>query len=523
MSSHDALETRSAALTGESSSAELSGSLGRPPGSEAPSWGPWTPRRQLRGTRPAHDPSRAGLAEGNPGRAGARYALRRRMLVVADVIAATTAFVLAVPALGSDSLGIGALFAIAMVVPVCKLAGLYDRDEHLLHKTTLDEAPALARVAALYTLLAFMAGETIVSGTFGREQALFLWGFLFLSMLLLRSLCRRLAGTLVGGERCVVVGSADAAHGLNAKLERCVGTRATIVGRVPLNTTDVSSSELPVLGSFASLGQLLAANQVDRAVIAPGPNDGDRLLDAIRVIKRLGVRISVLPRLLEAVGSAYELDEVEGATLLGLRRHGLSRSSKLIKRSFDVVGALVILVLFAPLMALIATAVKLDSRGPVFFRQRRVGHGDGVFEIYKFRTMVDGADAQRAALAHRNEASGGLFKIEDDPRVTRVGRFLRKTSIDELPQLLNVLRGDMSLVGPRPLVVNEDKLIEGLHRQRLLVPPGVTGLWQIFGSARIPLDEMVKIDYLYGANWSLWLDIKILLRTVPFVLGRRGL
>src|SRR5262249_51906506 len=147
---------------------------------------------------------------------------------------------------------------------------------------------------------------------------------------------------------------------LDAKLERCVGTRATIVGRVPLSSEDASSSELPVLGSFDSLGRLLATHQIDRAVIAPGPSDGDRLLDAIRVIKRLGVRISGLPRLLEAVGSAYELDEIEGATLLGLRRHGLTRSSQLIKRSFDIVGALVVLVLCAPLMALIAAAVKLD-------------------------------------------------------------------------------------------------------------------------------------------------------------------
>ena len=195
----------------------------------------------------------------------------------------------------------------------------------------------------------------------------------------------------------------------------------------------------------------------------------------------------------------------------------------MIKRSFDLAATLLGLLLIAPLMAMIAVAIKLDSRGPVFFRQRRVGRDDEVFEIYKFRTMVEDADAQRAALANRNEAGGGLFKIEDDPRITRVGRFLRRTSLDELPQLLNVLRGDMALVGPRPLVVDEDCLIEGHQRHRLLVPPGVTGLWQIFGSARIPLDEMVKIDYLYGANWSLWLDIKILLRTVPFVLGRRGL
>ena len=158
----------------------------------------------------------------------------------------------------------------------------------------------------------------------------------------------------------------------------------------------------------------------------------------------------------EAVGTAYEFDEVEGATLLGVRRHGLTRSSWMIKRVFVLAGSIFILALLAPLFAVIAVAIKLDSPGPVFFRQRRVGREDRVFEIYKFRTMFDGADDQRAALAHRNEAGGGLFKIEDDPRVTRVGRVPRKPSLDELPQLFNILRGDMALVGPRPLVVDED-------------------------------------------------------------------
>jgi lipopolysaccharide/colanic/teichoic acid biosynthesis glycosyltransferase len=152
-----------------------------------------------------------------------------------------------------------------------------------------------------------------------------------------------------------------------------------------------------------------------------------------------------------------------------------------------------------------------------------MGQGNVPFEMFKFRTMVDGADAHKKALRGRNEAKGGLFKIQNDPRVTRVGRLLRRTSLDELPQLLNVLRGEMALVGPRPLVIDEDRLVEGWQRRRLQLTPGMTGLWQIFGSARIPLNEMVKIDYLYGANWSLWLDVKILLRTVPFVLGRRGL
>jgi exopolysaccharide biosynthesis polyprenyl glycosylphosphotransferase len=453
-----------------------------------------------------------------------RDAVYRRLLAVADLTAATTAFVLTIPVLGSDSLGPGTIIAIAMIVPVCKLAGLYDRDEHVLHKRTLDEAPAIFYVATLYTLLAFLAGEGIVAGTFGREQAVVLWGLLFVTLLLARAAARRIAGALVQDERCVILGNAEAASWLATKLERCPGSKAQVVGRVPLGPDDASVNGMPLLGGFGELEGLLSAYEIDRALIAPGTGDSDlRLLHVIRVVKRLGVRISVLPRLFEVVGSAYEFDEVEGATLLGVRRHGLSRSSWLIKRSFDLAGATLVLVLLAPLMAMIAIAIKLDSRGPVFFRQRRVGREDAVFEIYKFRTMVDDAEAQREALAHRNEAGGGLFKIEDDPRITRVGRFLRRTSLDELPQLLNVLKEDMSLVGPRPLVVEEDRLIEGTFRHRLLVPPGATGLWQIFGSARIPLNEMVKIDYLYGANWSLWLDIKILLRTIPVVLGRRGL
>jgi exopolysaccharide biosynthesis polyprenyl glycosylphosphotransferase len=453
-----------------------------------------------------------------------RDATYRRLLAVADLAAATAAFVLTIRVLGSDLLGLGAILAVAMIVPVCKLAGLYDRDEHLLRKRTLDEAPAIFSVATLYTLLAFLAGEAIVDGTFGRAQAVVLWGLLFVSLLLARKLARRIAAALVAEERCVILGNAEAAAWLGTKLERGNGSSTRIVGRVPLDPGDGSVNGMPLLGGFGELESLLSAHSIDRALIAPGTGESDlRLLHVIRVVKRLGVRISVLPRMFEVVGSAYELDEVEGATLLGVRRHGLSRSSWLIKRGFDVVGAALILTLLAPLMAMIAIAVKLGSSGPVFFRQSRVGREDAVFQIYKFRTMVADAEARKEALAHRNEAGGGLFKIEDDPRITRVGGFLRRTSLDELPQLLNVLKGDMSLVGPRPLVVDEDCLIEGLHRHRLLVPPGVTGLWQIFGSARIPLDEMVKIDYLYGANWSVWLDIKILLRTVPVVLGQRGL
>ena len=441
------------------------------------------------------------------------------------MISAALAFALAIPLLGHDALGIYVIVAIPTIVIVCKLNGLYDRDEYLLSKTTLDEAPTLFRVAALFTLLAFLAGDDIVQGRLGQEQAAALWGMLFVSMVCLRSAARAIVGFVSPEERCLILANADAAQWLSTKLERSHRTNVCVVGHVPLGPADVSAGSVPRLGGFDALEALLDAHEIDRALIARGKGDIDHhVLRAIRVVKRLGwVQLSVLPRPLEAIGAAVEFDDVEGATLLGVRRHGLTRSSRLIKRSFDLVGGTLGLFVLAPLMAMIAVAIKLDSRGPVFFRQPRMGMDNRPFRIFKFRTMDADADAQRAALADRNEAGSGLFKIEDDPRITRVGRFLRRTSLDELPQLLNVLTGDMSMVGPRPLVPDEDSRIEGWERHRMMVPPGATGMWQILGSARIPMSEMVKIDYLYGANWSLWLDVKILLRTVPFVLGRRGL
>jgi lipopolysaccharide/colanic/teichoic acid biosynthesis glycosyltransferase len=167
--------------------------------------------------------------------------------------------------------------------------------------------------------------------------------------------------------------------------------------------------------------------------------------------------------------------------------------------------------------------IRLDSPGSVLFRQRRVGRHGHAFEIFKFRTMYDGADSMKQQLLSRNEGADGFFKMTNDPRVTRVGRWLRKTYMDELPQLINVLRGEMSLVGPRPLVLDEDRRINGWQRGRLDLTPGMTGFWQVLGSSRVPLHEMVKIDYLYATNWSLWLDLKLLLRTVPYVLARRGI
>jgi lipopolysaccharide/colanic/teichoic acid biosynthesis glycosyltransferase len=230
------------------------------------------------------------------------------------------------------------------------------------------------------------------------------------------------------------------------------------------------------------------------------------MLDAVSQTTALGVKVSIVPRLFEVVGSAVEFDTVGGVTVLGVRQSGLSRSSLAVKRAMDLVGAGIGLLLLSPLFLVISLAIKLDTRGPIFFRQRRVGRDGNVFWMVKFRSMIDGAEAQRAALQSLNETEG-LFKLSADPRVTRIGRFLRRTSIDELPQLINVLKGEMSLVGPRPLVLDEDRLVEGRHRERLQLAPGMTGPWQVLGPSRPPLSEMVKTDYLYAANWSLWNDI----------------
>ena len=277
------------------------------------------------------------------------------------------------------------------------------------------------------------------------------------------------------------------------------------------------------LGSLETLGLTLAEHGIHRAIIAPGAADSRDVLHVVRLIKAMGVRVSMLPRLTEVVGSSVEFDDLEGLTMMGLRRYGLSRSSRALKRAMDLVVSVSVLTLLAPLMLTIAVAIKIGSPGPVFFRQRRIGMEGLGFEIFKFRSMFEDAELLRDELDDMNEVDDGLFKIADDPRLTAVGRLLRRSSLDELPQLINVVKGQMSLVGPRPLVPDEDQRVEGLDRRRLHVMPGVTGIWQIYGSSRIPMREMVTIDYLYGANWSLWLDIKTLLRTVPFVLRARGL
>ena len=449
----------------------------------------------------------------------ARY---RRLLALADVCAAGFAIFGGVQLLGDDSLNVLAFVALLAVILVSKVIGLYDRDAHLVVKTTLDEAPALFQVATLYTLVVWLGEGTVVNGHLGRDQVIGLWALLFVAMLTSRTASRRIAQTFSAPERCLVIGDAQSADRFQNSLG-CSHAKAEVIGRVPLGPEPVDDTDGPqVLGGMDTLGLTLVEHEIHRVAIAPGASESEEMLDAIRLVKSLGVKVSVLPRLFEVVGSSVEFENVNGVILLGMRQYGLTKSSQILKRTVDVIGAGLALLVLAPMLIAIALMVKLTSPGPVLFRQTRIGRDGKEFTLFKFRTMVDGAEHMKAELEHRNEADG-LFKIAEDPRTTGVGRRLRRSSLDELPQLINVLRGEMSLVGPRPLVPHEDARVEGWHRHRLAVLPGMTGLWQIFGSSRIPLSEMVKIDYLYWANWSLWRDVKILLRTIPYALARRGL
>ena len=458
-----------------------------------------------------------------------RHTGLRRALALSDVLASAFALaivVLTVPGDWDVRLRPSTVLIVPLVLIAAKAIGLYDRDQHMVRKTTIDELPSLLYLSVLFTLTVWLVEAPLIEGYLTRPQVFALLLLTFVLLAVGRLIARGAVGAMSSAERCIIVGNVDDAERVAIKLEGSPGVNAAVCARVALRSAEAADPRWPAAGTLSrseDLTRFIAALRIERVIIAPDGHDQDEILHVIRLIKALGVRVSVLPRLLEVVGSSSTFEDVDGLTLLGVRHYGVSKSSALLKRLMDVLGAGAALILLAPLLLILAVAVKLGSRGPVFFRQRRIGRRGEVFSMLKFRSMVQDAEEIKKVLRDQNEVEGGLFKIADDPRITRVGGFLRKTSLDELPQLFNVLGGSMSLVGPRPLVADEDALIEGWERRRLAVKPGMTGMWQIFGSSRIPMPEMVKIDYLYGANWSLWLDLKILLRTIPYVLRRRGL
>jgi exopolysaccharide biosynthesis polyprenyl glycosylphosphotransferase len=279
---------------------------------------------------------------------------------------------------------------------------------------------------------------------------------------------------------------------------------------------------LPVLGQMGDLPAVLDRERVDELIITDSDFRDRELLEIVDAAHRRGVEVRIAPKATELLTQRVEFVPGQGIPLFELRPPAFVGMDWVVKRAFDLVVSSLVLVVGLPLWLAIAAAVKLNSRGPVFFRDRRIGLGEQEFGMLKFRTMYADAAGQQAELEASNEADGPLFKIREDPRVTSVGAFLRRFSLDEIPQLWNVLHGEMSLVGPRPLPLRDYERLEPWHRKRYLVLPGVTGLWQISGRSNLGFDDLVRLDFFYLENWSVWLDISILAKTLPAVVTGRG-
>jgi exopolysaccharide biosynthesis polyprenyl glycosylphosphotransferase len=435
-------------------------------------------------------------------------ALLHRMLAAADALTIAAAAII----VGLWGSGAGAAFLLVLSAPIwvvtAKLIGLYDRDHRTMRHLTVEELPwiivwALSGTAVLTLLVAPFPGLSLDS-----DDRLLVWSSVLVLGFAFRGAARAIWRRVTPRERLLIVGEGALAEAVTRKLELFPDIHAAVAVRIP------SCTEL-----HDRLEELAG---VDRVVIACSElNEG--LLEGLLPACRLrGVKLTIVPPTRGIFGTATHLGHIADLPLLDYNTWYVSPSTLALKRIFDVLLAAFGLVLTSPLFLLIPLAIVIDDGFPVFFRQLRAGENGRRFRIFKFRTMVRDAEAMLPELVSIEELSDPMFKLRSDPRVTRVGRFLRRTSLDELPQLVNVLRGEMSIVGPRPELVDLVERYEPEHEVRLRVKPGVTGPWQVYGRSELTFDEVLAVEREYVENLSLGRDFRIILMTIPAVLGRRG-
>jgi exopolysaccharide biosynthesis polyprenyl glycosylphosphotransferase len=354
------------------------------------------------------------------------------------------------------------------------------------------------------------------------------YGSLFFAVMfvsLLRDAHLRFTGLLLSRagyrRRALLVGSdqrlAHVSHGLKRDSS---STPFDVVGSISLDGG--TGNGVPSLGTLPELGRLIGLHRIQEVIIADPDMPEQRAIELVDECHQRGVTVHLAPSTVEILINRAEFLPGQSVPLFTLKPPVFDGFDFALKRTFDLVGASLLLIVLSPVLAAIAVAVRLSSRGPVLYRSVRPGMGATPFACLKFRTMTSDADQAQADLESSNEASGPLFKIRRDPRLTTVGRLLRRFSLDELPQLWNVVRGHMSLVGPRPLPLRDFEQLEEWHKKRYLVLPGITGLWQVSGRSELDFDDLVRLDFLYLERWSVFLDVTILLKTVPAVLSRRG-
>lgn len=347
--------------------------------------------------------------------------------------------------------------------------------------------------------------------------------YLSLARLLLRAWTGWLRARGVGVTRVLIVGGSELGRTMMRHIVAQPELGYQVVGFVadePEQQQDIG--RFRALGSTSDIPRLVTEHTVDKVIITLPWQQQRQILHIMEQCEQQAVQFRIVPDLFQLSLTRVSFDEIKGVPLLGMTEPALQGVNFALKRIVDVVLTTLALVAMSPILLLVALAIRLESSGPIIFKQVRIGRGGKPFEVYKFRSMRVGAEKEVARLAAANEATGPLFKIRNDPRVTRVGRFIRKTSLDEFPQLWNVLKGDMSLIGPRPALPSEVAQYQEWHRKRLDAAPGLTGLWQVSGRSDVTFDEMMMLDIYYTEQWSPMLDTMILLKTIPTVLFQRG-
>jgi len=455
-----------------------------------------------------------------------RGAVLSRMLFFGDIVAGLCGAALSVLVFGAAASS-AVLFAalVALIWPLSAFSmGLYRADQLASWASAVSEVPR-GFVGILLVTWPIFAVATLV----GMEPSI---GVAFITTAgiggaaasartLVRASLHRNPDML---QRTLILGSGLVAGQVVEKMRVNPQFGLIPVGIVDDVVHDPGTPDLPWLGRFTDLAEIIDKQAIDRVVIAFSKVSHEELLAAIRASRDAGVAVDVVPRLFEFLDGVRSLDQIGGMPMLSIGVPVLSATSVAAKRLLDVCGSLFFLLIFTPLMVATAIAIKVESKGPVFFRQPRAGRDNKSFDLIKFRSMYVDAEQRKQELDEMNEADDGvMFKIREDPRVTRSGHIIRHFSIDELPQLFNVLKGEMSLVGPRPLIFPETAALEKhWHLRRLELRPGITGPWQVYGRSQTPFQEMVRFDYQYVAGWSLARDVEILLATLPAVLSGRG-
>ncbi len=464
----------------------------------------------------------------------------RFLLVLSDAVLIVVAFTLAyylryqlqwfraVDPAFQVSIWAYAPFAVALVGVMLITLRLADVYPYKPGRGVIEEGYMIATAATMAVVV--LIAVSLAFNPLSYSRLIYLYTAVLLSLLLMvsRGLIAAARAHLrkygIGVQRTLLVGMGDVGRMIMRTIAARPDYGYQLIGFVDDNPAKGSTDIGPfrALGSVDNCLPFLDSMQLDSVIICL-PSQSHRTIQRLfHTCEQAGVRALVVPDFFQITKDQMQVEQLNGIPLISKRAAVITGWNYVLKRAADLGLAGLVGLLLSPFLALIAVAIKLDSPGPVIYAQTRVGRNGRLFSCYKFRSMVDHADQMQDELADRNEASGPLFKVRDDPRRTRVGRFLRRWSLDELPQLWNVLRGEMSLVGPRPNLPSEVAQYQEWHKKRLLASPGITGLWQVSGRSDLTFDEMVLLDVYYVENWSIGLDLSILLRSLPAVLRAKG-